>query len=72
MIREAINGIAKSSTFKYNNEEWKITLYKDRIDLEVDANGIWTSVEDILAVAKNMKQAMKIAKKTIDSFQQYK
>ena len=68
MIREAIKEVAKSTTFKYDGEEWKITLFPERIDLEVDANGAWTSLADINQKVKNLKGAIKVAKKEIDSF----
>ena len=72
MIRQAIDNAAKTQTFKYNGEEWKITLHADRIDLEVDANGRWTSLADIEGKYKNLKAALKVTKKEIDAFHQYK
>ena len=72
MIRQAIDNASKTQTFKYNGEEWKITLFNDRVDLEVDANGSWTSLSDIVGKFKNLKQALKATKKEIDSFEQYK
>ena len=72
MIREAVLKAIRegknTSTFKYNGEEWKVIFYGDYISLEVDANGSWTSLADINAEVKNIKGAIKIAKKEIDSF----
>ncbi len=72
MIREAVLKAIRegknTSTFKYNGEEWKTTFLEDRITLEVDANGSWTSLADINAEVKNIKGAIKVAKKEIDRF----
>lgn len=73
MLREIIEGkTIKSKVFKYNNEEWQVSYNNESLDVNVDANGIWTNVHNEDTKVKNEKDAIKQAKKVIDSFHQYK
>ena len=72
MIRRIIEKLENEVTFKYNNEEWKVSYLPDRLDIYVETSGTWTAIDTIDTKIRSEKYALKEAKKAIDGFNQYK
>ena len=68
MIREAIKKADTKFDFKYNNEEWRITYSNESLEIEVETGGTWMPVLTEEVSVRNRKDALKKAKKKINSF----
>ena len=68
MIREALKKM-KSTEFKYNEENWKVSYQENKLEIDVSTGDSWMSAVIEEVRVKNQKDAIKKAKKIIDNLE---